>query len=344
MSVSNSLIKKTNTQPTTFSAFLSQDAIKRKINEMVGGKDGQRFITSILSVVSNNPTIAECEKSTILSSALLGEALKLSPSPQLGHYYIVPFNNTKKGIKEAQFQIGYKGYIQLAIRSGQYKNINVVSIKKGELISYNPLTEELETKFIDDDEVREQTETIGYYAMFELINGFKKSIYWSKKKMLAHADKYSQSFSLNAKKGKEAWQDKVSFADYEANREKYKDNKNYSSFWYKDFDGMAFKTLLRQLISKWGIMSIELQNAFEKDMGVIKDDGKVDYVDNEDTINTSVNIKDTEAESQKQAEIDADIAEAEAGLIAEAEYNNQQMQMAEQEQMAQQDLDLADGF
>ena len=177
MSVANTLIKKINTQPTTFSAFLSQDTIKRKINEMIGGKDGQRFITSILSVVSNNPTIAECDKSTILSSALLGEALKLSPSPQLGYYYIVPFNNTKKGIKEAQFQLGYKGYIQLAIRSGQYKTISVIAIKEGELISYNPLTEELTTKFIEDDEIREKTPTIGYYAMFKLINGFEKSIY-----------------------------------------------------------------------------------------------------------------------------------------------------------------------
>lgn len=240
----------------TFSAFLTQEAIKKKINEMVGNKDGQRFITSILSVVSNNPTIAECDKSTILSSALLGEALKLSPSPQLGYYYIVPFNNAKKGCKEAQFQLGYKGYIQLAIRSGQYKNINVVAIKQGELINYNPLTEELDVKFIEDDDKREKIETIGYYAMFELTNGFKKSIYWSKKKMLAHAEKYSMGF---------------------------KAHKGYT-FWEKDFDGMAFKTLLRQLISKWGIMSIDIQNAFEKDMGVIREDGSVDYVDNEKII------------------------------------------------------------
>ena len=240
----------------TFSAFLTQEAVKKKINEMVGSKDGQRFITSILSVVSNNPTIAECDKSTILSSALLGEALKLSPSPQLGYYYIVPFNNTKKGCKEAQFQLGYKGYIQLAIRSGQYKNINVVAVKQGELINYNPLTEELNVKFIEDDDKREKTETIGYYAMFELTNGFKKSIYWSKKKMLAHAEKYSMGF---------------------------KAHKGYT-FWEKDFDGMAFKTLLRQLISKWGIMSIDIQNAFEKDMGVIREDGSVDYVDNEKII------------------------------------------------------------
>lgn len=297
MVVANSLIQK-KASNNTFSAYLSQDTIKNKINEMVGGKDGQRFITSILSVVSNNPAIAECDKGSILSSALLGEALKLSPSPQLGHYYIVPFNNSKKGCKEAQFQLGYKGYIQLAIRSGQYKNINVVALKKGELISYNPLTEELETKFIEDDDVRENTETIGYYAMFELINGFKKSIYWSKKKMEQHALKYSMG---------------------------YKAKKGYT-FWEKDFDGMAFKTLLRQLISKWGIMSIDMQEAYKKDMATIKEDGSYEYVDNQDN----------------DTELDNIIQEQEKNV--EAEHNNQQSKTADQEQMEQMGLDLSEGF
>lgn len=295
MAVANSLIQKKSSN-NTFSAYLSQDTIKNRINEMVGGKDGQRFITSILSVVSNNPAIAECDKGTILSSALLGEALKLSPSPQLGHYYIVPFNNSKKGCKEAQFQLGYKGYIQLAIRSGQYKNINVVALKKGELISYNPLTEELETKFIEDDDVRENTETIGYYAMFELINGFKKSIYWSKKKMEQHALKYSMG---------------------------YKAKKGYT-FWEKDFDGMAFKTLLRQLISKWGIMSIDMQEAYKKDMATIKEDGSYEYVDNQDN--------------------DTDTVVKEQEINIRAEYSNQQKEMADQEQMEQMGLDLSEGF
>lgn len=279
MTVNNTLLATKQQAPKTFSEFLSQDIIKRKVNEMVGGKDGQRFVTSILSVVSNNPTIAECEKSTILSSALLGEALKLSPSPQLGQFYIVPFYNSKKRIKEAQFQLGYKGYLQLAIRSCQYKHINVIAIKEGELRSYNPLTEELDVCFIKDDEIRENTPTIGYYASFELNNGFYKSIYWSKKKMLAHADKYSQAFHLHETTTREG--DKiVSYEEYEKNKKKYEKSSLYSSFWYKNFDAMAFKTLLRQLISKWGIMSIELQNAFEKDMGVIQEDGSVEFLDN----------------------------------------------------------------
>lgn len=268
MATKNSLVTKAP-QPPTFSAFLTSDAIKHKINSMVGGQDGQKFITSIISAVSVNPTLSECEHASILSAALLGESLKLSPSPQLGQYYLVPFNDKKRGMKIAQFQLGYKGYIQLAIRSGYYKKINVVAIKEGELIKYDPLNEEIEVQLIEDDIAREEAATIGYYAMFEYQNGFRKTLYWSKKKMLKHADKYSNAFSA---------------ADYEKIQEgkiPQGDLWKYSSFWYKDFDGMAFKTMLRQLISKWGIMSIDMQKAFEGDMSMVKEDGTFDYVDNE---------------------------------------------------------------
>lgn len=280
MAVTNSIAKRAGGKPQTFSAFLTQDAIKKRINDMVGGKDGQRFISAVVSAVSINPALAECDHSTILSAALLGESLKLSPSPQLGQYYLVPFNDKKRGCKVAQFQLGYKGYIQLAERSGYYKKINVLAIKEGELVHFDPLNEEIEVNLIEDDEVREATPTAGYYAMFEYTNGFRKAIYWSKAKMIAHADKYSQAFSRDAVKARDPKYNKVSFADYEAGKVKESDMWLYSSFWYKDFDGMAYKTMLRQLISKWGIMSIELQNALEKDMGAINEDGSVDYVDN----------------------------------------------------------------
>lgn len=181
----------------------------------------------------------------------------------------------------AQFQLGYKGYIQLAIRSGYYKKINVLAIKKGELIKYDPLNEELEVKLIEDDEIREETEAIGYYAMFEYHNGFRKTLYWSKKKMLAHADKYSQAFSIagGTIKTKNGQKSKVCYADYEAGNYDKNDEWLYSSFWYKDFDGMAYKTMLRQLISKWGIMSIEMQEAYTKDMATIKENGDYEYID-----------------------------------------------------------------
>jgi recombination protein RecT len=277
MAVQNSLVNRN--QKGGLTAYLTQDAVKNQINKVVGGKNGTRFVSSIVSAVQTTPALQECTNPSILSAALLGEALNLSPSPQLGQFYMVPFKNKKKGVTEAQFQLGYKGYIQLAIRSGYYKKLNVLAIKEGELIRYNPLEEEIEVSLIEDDIEREETPTAGYYAMFEYENGFKKSMYWSKKKMLAHADKYSAAFSAKSLELLEAGKIPDS--------EKWK----YSSFWYKDFDGMAMKTMLRQLISKWGIMSIDLQTAIDKDMAIIREDGTADYVDHQqETVEEDRNI------------------------------------------------------
>lgn len=269
-------------------AFLNKEGVKEQLRQAVG-KNSMRFVSSVVSAVTVNPGLQECTNPSILSAALLGESLNLSPSPQLGQYYMVPYENKKGGVKIAQFQMGYKGYIQLAIRSGQYKKLNVLAVKEGELVRFDPLEEEIEVRLIEDEEEREQAKTIGYYAMFEYTNGFKKALYWSKKKMLSHADRYSQAFSKDAKKikvydfksKKEVWKEKVSFADFEAGNYPKEDEWMYSSFWYKDFDGMAFKTMLRQLISKWGIMSIEMQRAYEGDMAEIRGDGTNSYVDNQ---------------------------------------------------------------
>lgn len=258
--VNNSLTQTKQNQRLGLTAYLTKDAVKDQISKVVGGKDGQRFISAIISAVNTNSTLQECTNQSIVSGALLGESLKLSPSPQLGHYYLVPFNDKEKG-KVAQFQLGYKGYIQLAIRSGQYKKLNVMAIKEGELEYFDPLNEDIKVSLmVEKWDEREAKPTIGYYAFFELVNGFRKAIYWSKAQMEAHALKYSQGYRKDKEKG---W--------------------NYT-FWSKDFDGMAYKTMLRQLISKWGIMSIEMQTAFDGDMAVINDDGTKNYVETEDNI------------------------------------------------------------
>ena len=238
---------------TPFSVAIQSDGYKNLINNTLGDpKRAAAFVTAITSAVATNPALMECDPGTVLSAGLLGETLQLSPSPQLGQYYLVPFKDTKNGRTVAQFQLGYKGYIQLAIRSGQYKKLNALAIKEGELIRWDPLNEELEVKLIEDEAERAKTPTIGYYAMFEYLNGFRKEMYWSIEKMDAHAKEYSFAYK-----------------------------KGYgSSFWLKDFDAMAIKTMLRQLISKWGIMSIDFQKAFEADMGVVREDNSVDYVDN----------------------------------------------------------------
>lgn len=200
------------------------------------------FTSSIISAVSTNRDLQKCDGMSIISAALLGESLKLSPSPQLGQYYMVPFNNGKTGTKVATFQLGWKGYYQLALRSGQYKELEVTPVKEGELIKHNPFTGECILEPLNDT-VRDDAKTIGYYAFFELNNGFKKSMYWSKEKMEAHALKYSKGYA--AKKG--------------------------YTFWEKDFDAMACKTMYRQLIGKYGIMSIDMQKAFTNDMTVQPD-------------------------------------------------------------------------
>lgn len=261
MAVQNSLAKRN--QRLGLTAYLTQDAVKNQINKVIGGRNGQRFISSIVSAVNNNPQLQECTNQSILSAALLGESLNLSPSPQLGQYYMVPFKDKNNGMV-AQFQLGYKGYTQLAIRSGQYKKLNVLAIKEGELVRYDPLNEEIEVNLIEDEEEREKAKTIGYYAMFEYINGFRKTLYWSKKKMQEHAKKYSQGYASDLRNNR-AW-----------------------TFWSKDFDAMAYKTMLRQLISKWGIMSIDMVTAIDGDMGVVSydQDGNraVEYVDNDEDV------------------------------------------------------------
>lgn len=300
--VNNSLTKSNSNKKLGLTAYLTQDAVKNQIAKVVGGKDGTRFISSVVSATQTNPALQECTNASILSAALLGESLKLSPSPQLGQYYMVPYNDKKRG-KVATFQLGYKGYLQLAIRSGQYKKLNVLAIKEGELVRYDPLNEDIEVNLIEDEEERENAPTAGYYAFFEYVNGFRKALYWSKAKMIAHADKYSAAFSKDATNGRYP---KVSFADYEAGNYPEKDAWLYSSFWYKDFDGMAYKTMLRQLISKWGIMSIELQTALSNDMAVINEDGTATYVETDDNVVADIEPVEAEAaEEPKEASQDA---------------------------------------
>ena len=230
-------------------------------------------------MVSTNPALEECDAATILSAALCGHSLGLPPSPQLGQYYMVPFKDRKNKRTTATFVLGYRGYIQLAIRSGQYKRLNVVEVKEGELLNWDPLTEEIAIKMIEDETERETAETIGYYAYFRYVNGFEKALYWSKDKMKQHAMKYSAGYASDVNKG----------TSY--------------TFWAKDFDAMAKKTMLRQLISKWGIMSVEMQTAYEADNHIINADGTPDY-DTDTMIDAEVPAETPEIYNSSSSEPD----------------------------------------
>jgi recombination protein RecT len=288
--MANEVAKKTNgtvaktQQKMGIASYLCNDAVKKNITNVVGEKNTTRFISSVVSAVQTNPTLAECSNGSILSAALLGEALNLTPSPQLGQYYMVPYNNKDTNGKDAQFQIGYKGYIQLAIRSGQYRKITVSEVKDGELKSYNPITEEFILEPVMDFVKREKLPVVGYYAMFELVNGFRKELYWSKEKMEKHAETFSSGYRNDLKK-----------------------NTKYT-FWSKNFDDMAKKTLLRQLINKWGIMSIDLQTAMASDMAVINESGEPIYVDNVADVQETVQTEITE-NANKEDFVVADVEE-----------------------------------
>ncbi len=271
-----------------FSVAIQTDAYKKLINNTLGDpKRTSKFIASISSAVATNPQLQKCDAGSILSGALLGEALNLSPSPQLGQYYLVPYDKKQKingqwvtVESNAQFQLGYRGYIQLAIRSGQYKDIDVIEIREGEFLGRNKMTGKYQFEFIEDEVERESKPVIGYMAYFEYLNGFTKSIYWTKEKMQKHALEYSQAYASDVRNG------------------------TTYSFWSRDFNGMAFKTMIRQLISKWGIMSVDMQEALTKDMTVVKEDGTYDYVDNKEInlepVADIVEEKDNQQEDKKE--------------------------------------------
>lgn len=274
-------------QVRQFTSVISSDAVKNKVNAIIGDeKKGAKFISYLTNMVTQNPSLAECEQSTVINSALAGFGLGLEH--QMGHFYAVPFNDRKNNRKVATFQLGYKGYIQLAIRSGQYKSLNALDVKQGELKKYDRLADEVDIDFVNDDVKREALPTVGYVAFLELGTGFKKTIYWSKDKMQQHAIKYSQGYQSDVKNGTQY------------------------TFWSKDFDGMAFKTMLRQLISKWGIMSVEMRDAYIKDMAEVDESGKPNYVDNQEDVKEEVKIITS---TKKLDVVDEDTGEVETSTL-----------------------------
>lgn len=254
--------------------FLATPAIKKNIESVVGEERVTQFISDVVSCVQNNTTLSACTNKSILSGALLAKAISLPLTPQLGYAYLVPFNNKKqidgqtRWIKEAQFQMGYKGYIQLALRSGRYKKLFATDVRKGEVVDFNPFEDlfemqpvPFEKRTAKNDKGQYIIPIIGYYAKFELMNGFIKEIYMTQEDMLEYAKKYSKAY-----------------------REDIQKHTSYS-FWTTKFEDMAKKTMLRQLLGKWGLLTPELEKAYTCDMAVINQDenGNLspDYVDNQ---------------------------------------------------------------
>lgn len=246
----------------TVKNIFEREDVKKKITEMVG-RNSTGFISSVLQVSTNNALLAKAEPMSIYNCAMMAAALNLSINPNLGHAYIVPYGN------QAQFQIGWKGLVQLAQRSGQYKAINVVEVYENQFKSFNTLTEELDADF----NVEGEGNVVGYVAYFGLLNGFEKTSYWSIAKVMKHGAKYSKTYN------------------------------NPRGVWKSDFDAMAKKTVLKNTLSKWGVLSVEMNMAVQADQGVVKDAETMDveYVD----AGANVPLKPTLGESETMDVLEA---------------------------------------
>lgn len=247
--------------------LLGEESVKKRFQDVLGKKAPQ-FMASIVNVVSASPQLKSCEANSIMAAAFVAASFDLPIDSNLGFAALVPYNKSFKDKdgrwqkkKLAQFQMMYKGFIQLAIRTGQYEKMNCSEVYEDEILSYNPITGECEfvTDFTQTHQ-RENGETdkiVGYYGWFRLVSGFTKELYMSKNECLNHAKKYSQSFR------------------YDLN-----DNKQDSK-WSTDFDAMAKKTVIKLLLSKWGILSVEMQRAITDDQKTFDEDGNGEYGDNQ---------------------------------------------------------------
>jgi len=232
-------------EKTKFSVAIQSDAYKSLINSTLGDKDiARKFIADISSVVSNNYSLQLCDNASILSAGLVAQSLNLPLSPTLGFAYVIPFSG------KAQFQIGWKGLVQLAQRSGQFERLGVREVHEGEYVGQDEFGDDLFNFSHDFD----SNKVVGYYAYFKLLNGFKKTLYWTVDQCKEHAKKYSKSFGT----GKS------------------------TDLWTNSFDAMASKTVLKLLLNRYAPLSVEMQNAIRFDQSSIDNNGNPIYVDNSD--------------------------------------------------------------
>ncbi len=234
-------------------ALMSRPDVIQKFQEILG-KRASTFATSVIQIVNSNDLLKNADPMSILNCAMVAATLDLPLNNQIGFAWIVPFKKNSKNpdgswnsTVVAQFQIGYRGFNQLALRTGQYEAINCIPVYDNQFKSFNSLTETLDADFTIDG----TGTVVGYCAYFRLLNGFEKTVYWSRKKAEEHGKKYSKSFT--------------------------------SGPWKDDFDSMAVKTVLKNTLAKWGILSVEMQKAITVDQGVINDESGEDvtYIDNE---------------------------------------------------------------
>lgn len=250
----------------TISQHFNNQSVSKFLNDQLGSKKGT-FVSNVIALADSDKKLQECDPSDLMKCALNATALDLPLNKNLGFAYVIPYNNRRANKVEPQFQIGYKGLIQLAIRSAAYQTINSTEVREGE-IKRNKFTGEID--FLGENE---EGEIVGYLAYIKMLNGFEQSFYMSVEQAKAHANKYSQAFKSDA------------YENLLAGKIPQSERWKYSSPWYDDFDGMAKKTVLKLLLGKYGMLSTEIQKAIEVDQqvnGSYKDNPKSAHREAED--------------------------------------------------------------
>lgn len=244
----------------TFNRTITDSKTQEYLKQVLGNKK-ESFVNNLTALVANNKQLQECEPLSLMFAAIKATALDLPLDPNLGFAYVIPYNCKEKDkdgkeiwVKKAQFQIGYKGFVQLGMRTGQFETINVRDVREGELIDEDFISGEFIFKKLKDD--REEAKTIGFVAYFKLINGFRKALYMTSEEVDRHANRYSQTYSSDKRHIKE------------------------SSKWTTDFASMAEKTVLKRLLSKYAPLSVQMQEAIRIDQAVVKNENDVEYIDN----------------------------------------------------------------
>ena len=235
--------------PSTVKGFMALPSTQKRVEELLGDRASQ-FMTSVSSMIGADDKLAKCEPISLFMACLTAAALDLPVNKNLGFAHIIPYENRKAGVTEAQFQMGWKGFVQLAQRTGQYETIAATAVYEGQLVSEDPL----EGNAYDWKAKDPSNKIIGYVAKFKLTTGFRKELYMSDEDIKDHAKKYSQAY----KSGYGPWKD--------------------------NFEAMALKTVVKLLISKWGPMSVDMQNAIQKDQAIIKGEDNVSYIDGNDMV------------------------------------------------------------
>lgn len=235
-------------------SYISHNATQEYLKKVLSNKK-DAFVSNLVSLVANNAKLQECEPATLMYGAIRATASDLPLDPAFGCAYLIPYKNNKLGITEAQFQIGYRAYGQLALRSGLFKCINDIDVREGELVNRNRLTGQIDFNFEQDDKRRSELPIIGYVSYFQLLNGFESTLYMSVEELKTHGLRYSQTY-----------------------RSQYA-NVRDSSKWVTDFHEMCRKTVIKLHLSRKAPLSVEMQNAIRDDQAVFRSADTPEYVD-----------------------------------------------------------------